>query len=140
MKRLDYLIIVLVMILSISFYAIYFANKTKGNDLDVEILYQNEVIYKTKLVKNTNITVEIIGENNVVTVVVDNKSTSFNYTFKEDFYNTVTIIDDEIKMVAASCKNHDCLRMRINKMLRTPIVCTNGVIIKLVTSEIEIIS
>ena len=139
MKKLDYLIIILVTIVSISFYALYIASKTTGKDVDVQILYQNDIIYQAPLTASETI-VAVKGTNGIVVVTVGDQSISYQYTFKEDFYNTISITEDEIKMIAASCKNHDCMRMRINHLFHTPIVCTNGIIVKIVTSDIEIIS
>ncbi|MFA5764750.1 MAG: hypothetical protein WC929_01195 [Bacilli bacterium] len=139
MKKLDYLIIILVTIVSISFYVLYIARKTIGKDVDVQILYQNDVIYQAPLTSSETI-VAVKGIEGIVVVTVDGQSVSYQYLFQEDFYNTISITEDEIKMIAASCKNHDCMRMRMNHLFHTPIVCTNGIIVKMVTSDIEIIS
>ena len=42
-------------------------------------------------------------------------------------------------MIDASCKNHDCMRMQMNPLFHTPIVCTNGIIVD-GYRDIEIIS
>lgn len=140
MKKLDYLIITIVAILSISFYIIYIASKNLGDEVDIQILYQNEVIYEMPLNKETEITVFVVGEDNKVIVTVDDQSNIYDYVFKEPFYNTISITNEEIRMVDASCKNHDCMRMQMNPLFHTPIVCTNGIIVKVVSRDIEIIS
>lgn len=140
MKKLDYLIIIIVAIISISFYAIYIVSKNLRDEVDIQILYQNEVIYETPLTKETEITVFVVGIDNEVIVTVDGQSKSYDYLFKEPFYNTILITNKEIKMIDASCKNHDCMRMQMNPLFHTPIVCTNGIIVKMVSRDIEIIS
>lgn len=140
MKKLDYLIIIIVAIISISFYTIYIVSKNLRDEVDIQILYQNEVIYETPLTKETEITVFVVGIDNEVIVTVDGQSKSYDYLFKEPFYNTILITNKEIKMIDASCKNHDCMRMQMNPLFHTPIVCTNGIIVKVVSRDIEIIS
>lgn len=140
MKKLDYLIIILVIIITAAFYVVYTTYKTVGDAVDIQILYRNEVIYEMPLTKETNTTVFVVGEGQEVIVTVEGQSTHFEKSVKEGFYNTILITNDEIKMIDASCKNHDCMRMRINHLFRTPIVCTNGIIVKVVSSDIEIIS
>ncbi|HNZ77398.1 MAG TPA: NusG domain II-containing protein [Bacilli bacterium] len=140
MKKLDYLIIIIVAIISISFYTIYIVSKNLRDEVDIQILYQNEVIYETPLTKETEITVFVVGIDNEVIVTVDGQSKSYDYLFKEPFYNTILITNKEIKMIDASCKNHDCMRMQMNPLFHTPIVCTNGIIVKMVSRDIEIIS
>ena len=132
MKKLDYLIIIIVAIISISFYTIYIVSKNLRDEVDIQILYQNEVIYETPLTKETEITVFVVGIDNEVIVTVDGQSKSYDYLFKEPFYNTILITNKEIKMIDASCKNHDCMRMQMNPLFHTPIVCTNGIIVKMV--------
>ncbi|HRT68683.1 MAG TPA: NusG domain II-containing protein [Bacilli bacterium] len=140
MKKLDYLIIIIVAIISISFYTIYIVSKNLRDEVDIQILYQNEVIYETPLTKETEITVFVVGIDNEVIVTVDGQSKSYDYLFKEPFYNTILITNKEIKMIDASCKNHDCMRMQMNPLFHTPIVCINGIIVKMVSRDIEIIS
>ena len=140
MKKLDYLIIIIVAIISISFYTIYIVSKNLRDEVDIQILYQNEVTYETPLTKETEITVFVVGIDNEVIVTVDGQSKSYDYLFKEPFYNTILITNKEIKMIDASCKNHDCMRMQMNPLFHTPIVCTNGIIVKMVSRDIEIIS
>ena len=140
MKKLDYLIIIIVAIISISFYTIYIVSKNLRDEVDIQILYQNEVIYETPLTKETEITVFVVGIDNEVIVTVDGQSKSYDYLLKEPFYNTILITNKEIKMIDASCKNHDCMRMQMNPLFHTPIVCTNGIIVKMVSRDIEIIS
>lgn len=140
MKKLDYLIIIIVAIISISFYAIYIVSKNLRDEVDIQILYQNEVIYETPLTKETEITVFVVGIDNEVIVTVDGQSKIYDYLFKDPFYNTILITNKEIKMIDASCKNHDCMRMQMNPLFHTPIVCTNGIIVKMVSRDIEIIS
>ena len=140
MKKLDYLIIIIVAIISISFYTIYIVSKNLRDEVDIQILYQNEVIYETPLTKETEITVFVVGIDNEVIVTVDGQSKIYDYLFKDPFYNTILITNKEIKMIDASCKNHDCMRMQMNPLFHTPIVCTNGIIVKMVSRDIEIIS
>ena len=45
-------------------------------------------------------------------------------------------------MIDASCKGKDCMEMEINKNKSMPIVCTNGIVVKVVldSSKIDILS
>ena len=140
MKKLDYLIIGIVLMISIAFYFGYVSNKLEGDNISVQVLYNNDVIYSVDLKEDTNIEVSITGSNDLLKINADGQEYEFIYDISKDFYNTVSITYDEIKMIDASCKNHYCMKMRIYKFLGSPIVCTNGIVVKLVTSEIEIIS
>ena len=96
-------------------------------------IYVNGILINEK-------TINVVGIDNEVIVTVDGQSKSYGYLFKEPFYNTILITNKEIKMIDASCKNHDCMRMQMNPLFHTPIVCTNGIIVKMVSRDIEIIS
>lgn len=140
MKKLDYIIILIVLLITGCFYFIYVSNSFNLDYSSIEILYKNENICTIDLKSDTNITVYVTGKDDVLTVKYNDVVKTFNKDINIDFTNTILITSNEVKMIDASCKNHYCLRMRLSKTSLTPIVCTNGIVIRSKKVDTEILS
>ena len=151
MKKADILVIALILILSVGFYAIYFSNNLIINDdstYKIEIYYKNELIYNVELTEDINERVNIITKNNELFVNIDSDGDG-NYddilgpntvNDNREILNTVKIEYGHVHMEDANCANKLCLNMKIGRTLSTPIFCTNDILVKLVTEEYNIIT
>ena len=138
MKKFDIITILVVLIISISFYLIYFDVFRVSDNRIVEVTYKNQVIYTTDISPTTNITLEISSKNNVLTVYDGRHTFNFPIPSDHEILNIVSITFDEIHMHDANCPNKYCLHMKLTLRRPLPIVCTNGVMVKLKTQEIII--
>jgi len=135
MKKVDILVILIVLLLSTSFYIIYFSSNRLGDDVIVEVTYKNTVIYSVKLEESTDLIIEITSEDNVLTVKNNSKIKNFPIGSDKEILNVVLITFDEIRMIDANCPNKYCLYMKLKSSTVTPIVCTNGIMIKLISDN-----
>lgn len=138
MKKVDILIILIVFAFSIILYTFYFSNLSLSEDLLVEITYRNTVVYSAELKEDTDIIVEITSNDQVLSVKVGDVITNFPIASEAEIINTVHITNDLIEMDFANCKNKYCLLMKLKRSYPQPIVCTNGIMVRLVTNEIII--
>lgn len=113
LKKIDYIIIFIVVLISIGFYSLYYrAYKINGSDqLYVEILYKNNLVNKIYLTKDTNQVINID---------------------RDGHHNQITITYDSITMSEADCPDKYCMRMFLSHRHFTPIICTNGVVVRIV--------
>lgn len=113
MKKLDFLIIGLVIIIGALLYYIYFDTYRISADdvLFVEVIVENKVRHRVKLEETTN-----------ETFIIEH----------DGHYNVVKITYDEIKMIDADCPDKYCMRMFMNHKNFTPIICTNEVVVRIV--------
>jgi len=150
MKKADFLVITIILLISIGFYAIYFSNNLISSDsYGIEIYYNNQKVFEEALEETTKVTVCLDVEDVVLYVKVDRNNDGIYESTKEYLnlvstpthtHNVVHIEYGNIHMVEANCENKLCLNMRIGKTLATPIFCTNNVLIKLVTNDYKIIT
>lgn len=145
MKKFDILVISIVLLLSIGFYVIYFnLNPNNANDdLIVEIRYRNILIYEEPINENTDIIIKITSKNNELIREIDLNNDGI-YDIKKpaiainenyEILNIIHITGNDIHMIDANCDNKLCMNMKIGRMMSTPIFCTNGILIKVVSSE-----
>lgn len=140
MKKLDYVVIIIVLLIGASVFASYFnkfnidtENAKIGiyfQDVEIDVLDYHENIntsftFKTK---NKN-TLEVIKDvdGNITTKYIDIDQ-------NHEIYNKVDITYDCIKMVEADCSNQSCMRMIMNNKVTLPIICTNGVIVTFIAN------
>lgn len=136
-KLADILIIISIIIIIISIFLFSFKKyKVDLNDSYIEIIYKNEVVVKTQV--NEEAEYEIKSSDDLKNVLIyknDILIKSLNITVNDDFYNIIIIKDGVIHMDDASCKNKDCMKTEINETHTLPIICTNGVTIKVVSND-----
>ncbi len=135
MKKADIITIITVLLISISFYIYYISTNKLSGDVEVLVLYQGEVIYKTDWEEDIDL-VLAVGSKDYWT----EEHQSFHevdkvITLESDIINVVEIKGNKIRMIEANCKNKYCLEMKITRNVSTAIVCTNGVVVKLSVSE-----
>lgn len=145
MKKLDYIIIIFVFILSLGTYGFYFYNKgLDSHQLKVEVRYKNEVLESFDFENGLNKDIDIecidgkltwkVSENGVL---ISEKSKEISST--KHTYNFVHLSYKDIHMIDANCHGGQCLRMKIVGSFSPPIYCTNGITVSLTGTEIQII-
>lgn len=147
MKKADIFVIIFVFLLSVTFYGIYFSNNKQGDDLGVEIYYQGKLIYEAEITEDINSVIYITSKSNSLFVKIDLygdgkkiiEKSPMVISESHEIVNTVKIQKDNIRMTDANCDNHLCMNMRIGGRIASPIFCTNGILIKLVTNDYRII-
>lgn len=138
MKKVDILVIILVLLISSTFYFLYFNNYSSTGDKVVQILYKNQVVYETDLKQTTNVIVEITSKDQILYVKIDDTIKTYPISSNVEILNNVSITSEEIRMIEANCKNKYCYNMRLGKGFSSPIVCTNGILVRLVSDEFYI--
>ena len=147
-KVLDIIFIAFaVVIILCSYFFFYKRYNNNSENSTIEICFKNETIDKLSASDafSSNYIYEIkyvASEETIYVYKNDSLIKEINYHNSKDFNNTIQFKDGSIKMIDASCKGKDCMEMEINKNKSMPIVCTNGLVVKVVldSSKIDILS
>lgn len=147
-KALDIIFIVISIAILLCSYFFFYQRYNKTNeDSIIEIAFKNEVIDKLSAddAFNSNYIYEIkyIADKNTIYVYKnDALIKEISYHGPKDFNNTIQFKDGSIKMIEASCNGKDCMEMEINKNKSMPIVCTNGIVVRIIleNNKIDILS
>lgn len=146
MKKMDFVMIILVLLIGVSVFTVYFKKyNVKIEDAKVEIYFQNVLIESVDMKEDINytFTLETIDNNTLRVTKEQNGNitiTNLSIPQKKEIYNKLIINNDEVKMIEANCDNKICLDMRLNRKITIPIICTNGVAAMLVANEgIEVV-
>lgn len=148
-KILDITICIIALLILIFSYFFCFKKYTNNKDANiVEIYFKNELIDKmsTDVAFTSDIVYEITYQKDtgIIQVFKNNNDLikEISYHGPSDFYNVIQMKDGNIKMIDASCRGKDCMEMEINKAKTMPIVCTNGLVVKVVMdkNKIDILS
>lgn len=134
MKKLDIIILVAIIVVSLSLIGGYFFVSTNSSDT-ILVEYNNEIIYEisdssaiTKLeiisIDDNTIKISIYRNSDVVfkSVKVDNIINELDYQIEFD--------DDSVVVTRSNCKNKHCMAMKLTKTIKSPIICTDGLVIK----------
>ena len=131
MKKLDFLIVL--GLLFIGFIIFLLFNDT-SNSNTIQIIINNEVIEELDIYNNTEYRIQsdeyniYIYKNKVLIKKIDNEA-------KKDIYNVITIENSKVIMSESNCKGKDCMHMEITLDKKLPIICTNGVVIKISNND-----
>jgi hypothetical protein len=142
MKKTDILVIIIILLLSVGFYALYFSNNQLSGELMIVVYYKNQVIHEQPLNEDTDVIVDIYTEDQKLYVNVGDRGFKhFSHISNVDsrhIENTIRITYGQTLMIHANCEDKLCMNMRIGSRASAPIVCTNGVLIKLQSEEFVI--
>lgn len=140
MKKLDYVIIIILAVIAAGFYAFMFS-KISQNSNEIQILYKNEVIYEVSIDDEVDIIISGKENDEYITLTINQEVKKIN-TEKVliSFFNTIMIKDEVVLMKDASCENKNCMQMRLDKIFASPIVCTNGVVVTIKQGDFEIMA
>ncbi len=137
MKKIDYIIIsfvlIFILILYLFLYKPYINNT--NDDTKIEIIVNNEYIDTISII-DINCIYEIKSDKNLIYIYkndillksIDNEKNII-------IYNKIQITNNSVKVIDSNCKGKDCMFMEINIHKKLPIICTNGVIIKIVKNN-----
>lgn len=128
MKKFDFIIIGVILIF-LALFGIFFINnyKTKNEDFNIDVLFQNELLYSFKLEDEGEYKIQCV--NNLLTITKNDILVKEVNVESKDFNNTFKVKNKEVKMIDASCSGKDCTKMYITKKHVLPIVCTNGIVL-----------
>ena len=119
--------------------------KDKVDDGVIEISFKNQIIdeidYDSVFNKCEEIKYEITYDHDINIISIYKNGSLYkklSYSGLKDFNNTILIKDGTIKMIEASCSGKDCLKIEINKNKTLPIVCTNGINVRIKSKNQEI--
>jgi len=146
MKKADIIVIIIVLFLAIGFYAVYYTNNLElrnSSKYAIEIYYNNDKIYEVKLHEDINKKVKITSKDKFLYVSVDEDGDDIYETEKvpkaisndHEILNIISIEYEHIHVEEANCKNKLCMNMRIGKNPMVQIICTNDIIVKLVSED-----
>lgn len=131
MKKIDYLIISIIMFV-IAILFIYSYSGISNNNQIYQIIIKNQVVDEDNIYKQNKYLIDtqegyiIIYKNDkIIKKILDDNL----------IYNEIIVIDKTIKMKEANCKGKDCTFMIIDDNHKLPIICTNGVIVKLINDK-----
>lgn len=128
MKKLDYLIIVFVLVFACILFFIFYKPYMLNTNNKIQLIINNQIIDEFDISENIIYEINTINEE-----IVIYKNNTLLKTIKHNnksIYNKIEVINEQIKVIQSNCKNKDCMYMKINKSYKLPIICTNGITIK----------
>lgn len=132
MKKLDYLIIVFVLVFACILFFVFYIPYMLNTNNKIQLIINNQIIEEFDI--SENIIYEINTINEEIVIYKNNtllKTIKYN---NKNIYNKIEVINGQIKVIQSNCKNKDCMYMKINKSHKLPIICTNGITIKYKTN------
>lgn len=130
MKRIDYLIIGFVVIVGAILYLCMMRQKTISNTY--QIIVKNQVVDEDCIYNKNNYLIE---SSNGYIYIYKNDRFLIKILDKDIIKNEIEVYNNVIKMKNANCSGKDCTFMIIDSNHSVPIICTNGVVIKLVNKQ-----
>ena len=133
MKKLDFLILFGVL-LFISILFLIANNRKYDINNDIQIIINNEIIDNLSINDNNTYLINsddlyiYVYKNGSLIKTIDNKH-------KKNIFNIITIDSSKIKMKESNCLGKDCMHMEINENHKLPIICTNGIVIKISNND-----
>lgn len=134
-KKLDILIIILTLIIPISFFIGYFSIVDTSFDTTINVEYNNKLIYQFDIDDISYTTIYVRSSSKVVYVEVNQDGNVYKKTYENidvlrEINYKIVIDDGEVIVLDSLCKNHYCMHMTLNKAVKSPIICTDGLVIK----------
>ena len=157
MKKLDIVVFTFVLVIGGLIFGLYFRQiNINVHNAALEISFKNIVLDSVQLTEDTHIVyyLDEIDEHSfkfTKDVYIDDQIYRTEETHNANLgslktlnpnhilHHKIVVTWDDIRMEEASCPNKDCQRMKMSHRATLPIVCTNGVVVRFVLQEIEII-
>ena len=133
MRKLDFLIYGIVLLFGLLLFILFNTNNTKEYNT-IQLIVNNQIIDETHMY-NENTYLIVSDNTNIYIYKNNNLITKINNDLNKNIYNNVIIKDNKVIMSEANCKGKDCLHMEISQEKKLPIICTNGVVIKLIENN-----
>lgn len=148
-KLLDLIIILIVILIGAIGIVIYYASN-KDDSNTVVVYYNNQELFEFDINSNIRkITVNsgANGKKNSEFVIVtydrfSNEIATVEKTMQcdEALSYQIEIVNEKVYVTVSTCKNHLCEKMVLSKTLKTPIICTSGIVIKYKEESLDLIS
>ena len=148
MKKLDLVIIIIVLAIGISIFALYFDRTYVDVDSAQLGIYYNSMPLDDPIYfkETTDLTYEITSSEDMKKLIIvkidGNKGTTIQYekniSQKLPIGRKVVIKNGVIKITEAVCENKDCTRMQMTSKNTSPILCINGLAVMF--KEFKVIS
>lgn len=134
MKKLDYLIIIIIILFCtiIGFFVI----GTNSTVNKIQIIVKNEIVDEINI--SDNYEYIIVSENDVINIYRNNiifKTIKYDTPSKQ-IKNHIVVKNNKINMIESNCSGKDCMQMELNNISKMPIICTNGIVIKYIKKQI----
>ena len=132
MKRLDYLIIIFVLVFAFILFLFFYKPYISNTNNKIQLIINNQIIDEFDISENIIYEINTINEE-----IVIHKNNTLLKTIKyhnKIIYNKIEVTNEQIKVIQSNCENKDCMYMKINKSYKLPIICTNGITIKYKTN------
>lgn len=132
MKRLDYLIIIFVLVFAFILFLFFYKPYISNTSNKIQLIINNQIIDEFDISENIIYEINTIDEE-----IVIYKNNTLLKTIKyhnKIIYNKIEVTNEQIKVIQSNCENKDCMYMKINKSYKLPIICTNGITIKYKTN------
>lgn len=134
MKKIDYIIIIIAIFLSVGLIiGFYSTNRLDEDKLVIQIEYRNDLIYQHSVDEDVSITLQITSLDDVISVTVLGSNYQKNYYDKaipNPLDYEVLIEGGNVQVIKSNCLNHYCMHMSLNSKVKSPIICTDGLLIK----------
>ena len=131
MKQKYFLIIICI-------FAIFTLHKQESerhnNNANMQIILNDILIDEISLYENVEYTIDsdanfiYVYKNKNLFNTIENKKNKI-------VYNKILVQNGVVKVTESNCKGKDCMLMKIDKNTILPIICTNGLVIKLVDNK-----
>lgn len=132
MKKLDYLIIVFVLVFAFILFLFFYKPYISNTNNKIQLIINNQIIDEFDI--SENIIYEINTINEEIVIYKNNTLLKTIKYHNKIIYNKIEVINKQIKVIQSNCENKDCMYMKINKTYKLPIICTNGITIKYKTN------
>jgi len=132
MKKLDYLIIIFVLVFAFILFLFFYKPYISNTNNKIQLIINNQIIDEFDI--SENIIYEINTINEEILIYKNNTLLKTIKYHNKIIYNKIEVTNEQIKVIQSNCKNKDCMYMQINKTYKLPIICTNGITIKYKTN------
>lgn len=132
MKKLDYLIIVFVLVFAFILFLFFYKPYISNTNNKIQLIINNQIIDEFDI--SENIIYEINTINEEIVIYKNNTLLKTIKYHNKIIYNKIEVINKQIIVIQSNCENKDCMYMKINKTYKLPIICTNGITIKYKTN------
>lgn len=134
-KKLDILIMIITLIIPISSLIVYFSIVDTSFDTTINIEYNNKLVYQFDVDDVSYAMIYVSSSLDTVNVEINQDGNVYKKSYENievirEINYMIVIADGEVNVLDSLCKNHYCMHMTLNKTVKSPIICTDGLVIK----------
>lgn len=148
MKKLDILLIAIIVIFGSLFFVTYFQKTQIDTDnAQVEIYYKSIKLATEDYSEELNVIYHISSSDDLKQIHIERLDKNTGKTTKKIIEvthtlavkHTIELTYKEVRITEANCDGKDCMRGVINADNTAPIICILGINIRLANTEVEVI-